>query len=188
MEDKPDEDAKDQHKVQITRYELAWVLALSGTGLGAGVLYLPFAIGTGGLLPILVLTVYCVPLVFLSHRNLSRLCLSPEVPAADMHSVIRYVFPRHYSSLFIVICFLSVFPTLLVYAIGIINITTSFIDNQLQLAVPSTSLVSLILIVVLVSVLVGGEKSLLKVAGGMVTPLTVLMLCFSSVSDSLLED
>ncbi|WP_281647875.1 amino acid permease [Parendozoicomonas sp. Alg238-R29] len=166
-------------KVPVSRYDLAWVMALAGTGLGAGVLYLPFAVGTGGILPILVLTIFCVPLVLFSHRNLSRVCLSPEMPGADMHSVIRHTFPKRYSALFILVCFLSVFPTLLIYAIGITNITTSFIGHQLQQVVPDSKYISAILIILLVTVLAGGEKWLLRVASAMVTPLTLIMLCMA---------
>lgn len=171
--------SKDFKNNPLTKYELAWVMALAGTGLGAGVLYLPFAIGAGGILPIVILTAFCIPLVFFSHRNLSRVCLSPEMPGADMHSVIRHIFAERYSSLFLLICFLSVFPTLLIYAIGITNITSSFISHQLQLAVPDKALISAVLILLLVSVLVGGERWLLSVASAMVLPLTIIMLCLA---------
>ena len=179
MRDRRNLSSGEHSKYFISRYELAWAMALAGTGLGAGVLYLPFAIGTGGFLPIVFLTLFCVPLVFFSHRNLSRVCLSPAIPDADMHSTIKHVFPKRYSSLFIAICFLSVFPTLLIYAIGITNITNSFINHQLQLHAPSNSVVSVILIVCLVIVIAGGERWLLRVASAMVTPLTIIMSCLA---------
>ncbi|MTI14896.1 amino acid permease [Sansalvadorimonas verongulae] len=169
-------DRQKKKNLLLSRHELAWVFALAGTGLGAGVLYLPFAIGTGGILPILTLTLFCLPLVMLSHRNLSRVCLSPEMPSADMHSVIQHIFPKRYSGIFLLICFLSVFPTLLIYSIGITNITSSFIRHQLQHHVPDNIYISAVLIMMLVTVLVGGEKWLLRVASAMVVPLTIIML------------
>ncbi|MCL6270064.1 amino acid permease [Sansalvadorimonas sp. 2012CJ34-2] len=163
----------------ITLYETAWVMALAGTGLGAGVLYLPFAIGAGGFIPIIVLTLFSIPLVYLSHRNLSRACLAPELSDSDIHSLIVGTFPPKISRVLLAVTFLSVFPTLLIYAIGITNITESFIGNQLQLPVPDISLLSAFLISLLVVILAGGEKWLLRVASGMVTPLTVIMLCLA---------
>ena len=101
------------------------------------------------------------------------------MPGADMHSVIRHIFSKRYSSLFLLICFLSVFPTLLIYAIGITNITSSFISHQLQLVAPDNVLISAVLIFLLVGILVGGEKWLLNAASAMVLPLTVIMLCLT---------
>ena len=166
-------------KNSFTFYEAAWVMALAGTGLGAGVLYLPFAIGAGGFIPLIALTLFSIPLVYLSHRNLSRACLAPELPAADIHSLIAHTFPPFITQALLIVTFLSVFPTLLIYSIGITNVTGSFIGNQLQWPVPDASLIAVVLITLLITVVVGGEKWLLRVASGMVTPLAVIMLCLA---------
>ena len=163
----------------MTRYEIAWVMALTGTGLGAGVLYLPFAIGAAGFLPVVILTAFCIPLIFLSHRNLSRVCLAPSFPGGDMHSVVKSAFPQSVSYFLLVVCFFSVFPTLLIYAIGVTNITGSFIEHQLLMPVPDKGLMGVVLITLLVAVLAGGEKWLLRVVSGMVMPLTLIMLCLA---------
>ncbi len=142
----------------LTLYDAAWVMTLSGTGLGAGVLYLPFAIGAGGFIPIVILTLFSIPLVYLSHRNLSRACLAPELTDSDIHTLIEKTFPSYISRILLAVTFFSVFPTLLIYAIGITNITGSFIGNQLHLTVPDTGLMSVVLISLLVAVLTGGRN------------------------------
>ncbi len=169
--------AKPNHSGPVGHYELGWIFALVGTGLGAGVLYLPFAIGTGGFLPLVVLALLCGPLVFHSHRNLSRACMSEELSGSDMHSLVQYLFPPRFAFIFTIICLIAVFPTVLVYSIGITNLSSSFITHQLKLTGVDYSVVAIAIITLLVAVIVGGEKWLLSVSSAMVAPLTVIMFC-----------
>lgn len=55
--------------------ELAWVLALFGTAIGAGILYLPLQAGSGSLWALILLGVLIFPLVYLSHRSVLEMLL-----------------------------------------------------------------------------------------------------------------
>lgn len=55
--------------------ELGWILALFGTAIGAGILYLPLQAGTGSLWALVLLTVVIFPLVYLSHRSVLEMLL-----------------------------------------------------------------------------------------------------------------
>ncbi len=55
-----------------------WMLALFGTAIGAGVLFLPINAGLGGIWPLILMTIIIGPMTFLAHRGLTRLCLSSK--------------------------------------------------------------------------------------------------------------
>ncbi len=55
--------------------ELAWVLALFGTAIGAGILYLPLQAGSGSLWALILLGALIFPLVYLSHRSVLEMLL-----------------------------------------------------------------------------------------------------------------
>ena len=68
---------------------MRWVITLFGTGVGAGILFLPINAGLGGIWPLLIVTILIGPMTYLSHRALSRfVCASPD-PGADITVVAR---------------------------------------------------------------------------------------------------
>jgi maltodextrin utilization protein YvdJ len=54
---------------------------LFGTAVGAGVLYLPITAGRVGFVSLLLIAFLVVPVIFFSHRNMTRFCL--EAPRLD---------------------------------------------------------------------------------------------------------
>lgn len=55
--------------------DLSWVLALFGTAIGAGILYLPLQVGTGSLWALFLLAVLVFPLLYLAHRLVLEMLL-----------------------------------------------------------------------------------------------------------------
>ncbi|EIC20388.1 aromatic amino acid transport family protein [Thiorhodovibrio frisius] len=49
--------------------EITWMLALFGTAIGAGILYLPLQAGTGSLWALILLSALIFPLLYLAHRR-----------------------------------------------------------------------------------------------------------------------
>lgn len=53
-------------------FDLRWILSLFGTAVGAGILFLPIRAGSGGFWAVVVMSALIFPMVWLSHRALSR--------------------------------------------------------------------------------------------------------------------
>lgn len=58
--------------MQWNRFDTRWTLSLFGTAVGAGILFLPIRAGTGGFYPVVLMSFLIFPMVWLSHRALSR--------------------------------------------------------------------------------------------------------------------
>ena len=55
-----------------TEKDTGWLFSHIGTGIGAGLLYLPISAGVGGIWPLIILSFLCGPMVLLTHRSLTR--------------------------------------------------------------------------------------------------------------------
>ena len=113
-----------------TRFDTRWVLSLFGTAVGAGILYLPIKAGAGGVFPVLVMACVIFPMVFLSHRALSRFVLQASGDDQDITCAAEEYFGRKISLFIAVLYFFAIFPICLAYCVGITNTFESFIYNQ----------------------------------------------------------
>ena len=152
-----------------------WMLTLFGTAIGAGVLFLPINAGLGGIWPLILMTFVIGPMTFLAHRGLSRLCLSATNPTANITETVREHFGPDAGSLITFCYFASIFPILLIYGIGLTNTVNSLLENQLGLEAPHRSILSLTLVLTMVSVMVAGQKIVLKVTNAIVYPLIAVL-------------
>lgn len=159
--------------------DTGWMLNLFGTAIGAGVLYLPINAGAGGIWPLIVLSIIAVPMVWLAHRNLVRFCLSASDPQANITSTVREHFGENAGQVLTVAYFLSIYPILLLYGIGITNVVNSFMEHQLDVEPLPRIWLSLFLVVGLVSVMYTGEKWMLRFVKAMVYPLVAILCCIS---------
>ena len=152
-----------------------WMLTLFGTAIGAGVLFLPINAGLGGIWPLILMTLIIGPMTFLAHRGLNRLCLSSTNPQANITETVTEHFGENAGSLITFCYFASIFPILLIYGIGITNTISSLLVNQLELEAPSRAILSLVLVLTMVSVMVAGQKIVLKVTNAIVYPLIIVL-------------
>lgn len=113
-----------------TRFDTRWVLSLFGTAVGAGILYLPIKAGAGGVFPVLVMACVIFPMVFLSHRALSRFVLQASGNDQDITCAAEEYFGRKISLFIAVLYFFAIFPICLAYCVGITNTFESFIYHQ----------------------------------------------------------
>ena len=93
-----------------TRFDTRWVLSLFGTAVGAGILYLPIKAGVGGIFPVLVMACIIFPMVFLSHRALSRFVLQASGNDQDITCAAEEYFGRKISLFIAVLYFFPIFP------------------------------------------------------------------------------
>ncbi|MCQ9325458.1 HAAAP family serine/threonine permease [Neisseria dentiae] len=162
------------------KFDLAWLLNLFGTAVGAGVLFLPINAGMNGFWPLVVMVIIVGPMTYFAHRGLARFVLSSSNPGSDITEVVEEHFGPTAGKLITLLYFFAIFPILLIYGNGITNTVDSFIVNQLGMAAPPRTLLSLVLIAALIGILLLGERIVLKVTEWLVYPL-VLILFFLSL-------
>jgi serine transporter len=71
--------------------------------------------------------------------------------------------------------FFAIYPIVLIYGVGITNTVDSFIVNQLQMTPPPRWILSIVLIMGMMSVMLAGEKLMLKVTQFLVYPLIAIL-------------
>ncbi|MGC3834064.1 HAAAP family serine/threonine permease [Moritella viscosa] len=150
-------------------------MSLFGTAVGAGILFLPINIGAGGFWPLIIMALLAGPMTFFAHRGLSRFVLSSNNPEADFTDVVEEHFGHNAGRVISILYFLSIYPILLIYGVGLTNTVDSFIVNQLGLVSPSRVLLSGILVAGMVSVMMGGERLVLKAFEIIVYPLVFIL-------------
>lgn len=158
------------------RLDTSWVLSLFGTAVGAGILFLPIRAGSGGLWPLVIMTLLIGPMTYLSHRALSRFVVHSANPGADITRVVEEYFGSGAGKLITILYFFSIYPIVLIYGVGITNTVDSLLVNQLGMASPPRWLLSAILIAVMMAVMVSGERIILMVTGWVVYPLIAILI------------
>ncbi|MFV7771817.1 serine/threonine transporter [Shewanella marisflavi] len=163
-----------------TRNDTTWMLSLFGTAVGAGILFLPINAGMGGFWPLVLMALIIGPMTYLAHRGLSRFVCSSQRQGSDITHVVEEYFGVGAGKAITLLYFFAIYPIVLIYGVGITNTVDSFIVNQLGMASPPRFLLSGILVLGMMSVMVSGEKFMLKVTQLLVYPL-VGILAFMSL-------
>lgn len=159
--------------------DTGWMLNLFGTAIGAGILYLPISAGAGGIWPLIILAVMAGPMVWLAHQNLVRFCLSASDPKANITGTVNEHFGEKAGRILTFAYFLSIYPIILLYGIGITNVVLSFIEHQLQWQLPSRLWLCLGLVVGLVAIMHAGETWMLRAVKMLCYPLVAVLLGIS---------
>ena len=98
--------------------EWSWILALFGTAVGAGILYLPLEVGSTGIWALVVLSAVVFPLIYYSHKSILDLLLS-ESENSDYPSLVVSSFGRRFSQVVVIIYFITFYAVLFSYSIGL---------------------------------------------------------------------
>lgn len=162
-----------------TQHDTYWLLSLFGTAVGAGILFLPINIGLGGFWPLVLMAVLAFPMTYLSHRGLARFVLSSRRPNADFTDVVEEHFGQNAGRLISLLYFLSIFPILLIYGVGLTNTVDSFLVNQADMVSPPRTLLSGALVFGLIAIMLSGEKIMLRAFAIMVYPLAAILALLS---------
>ncbi len=166
-------------KLTWQKQDILWVLSLFGTAVGAGILFLPIEAGLGGIWPLILLTLFTMPMVYLSHKFFAYFVLSAKNEVDDITLVARTHFGLKIGTLINVLYFLAIFPILLVYGVGLTNTLQSVIINQLHLPQPNRLFLSFSITAIMISIMYFGEKLMLTVTEFLVFPLVFLLFCIS---------
>lgn len=176
-----------------TSFDTRWMVSLFGTAVGAGILFLPIRAGTGGFLPVVIMTILIFPMVWLSHRALSRFVLESQNDGHDITQVAEEYWGRGASLVITILYFFAIYPICLAYGVGITNTFESFFINQLGLnhfvliaADGSKSLepvaravLAFILVLALMSIMFLKEEWITWACTILVYPLCGVLLAFS---------
>ncbi|MGL5948730.1 MAG: serine/threonine transporter [Aeromonas sp.] len=157
------------------RADATWVISLFGTAVGAGILFLPINAGMGGFWPLVVMALLVGPMTYLAHRGLARFVLSSKNPQADITQVVEEHFGTGAGKLITLLYFFAIYPIVLIYGVGITNTVESFMVNQLAMTPPPRAILSIVLILGMMSVMLAGEKLMLKVTEFLVYPLVAIL-------------
>ncbi|MCG3724452.1 HAAAP family serine/threonine permease [Vibrio cincinnatiensis] len=160
-------------------HDTYWTLSLFGTAVGAGILFLPINLGLGGFWPLIILATLAYPMTYFSHRGLARFVLSSQQSQGDFTDVIQEHFGVKAGRTISWLYFLSIFPILLIYGVGLTNTVESFLIHQAAVTPPPRTLLSGLLVLVLFSIMLGGEKIMLRTFAVMVYPLAAILLILS---------
>ncbi|GAB6262228.1 serine/threonine transporter [Photobacterium sp. CCB-ST2H9] len=166
-------------KSRWTAQDTTWVLSLFGTAVGAGILFLPINAGMSGFWPLVAMTILVGPMTYFAHRGLARFVLSSSKPGSDITEVVEEHFGVNAGKLITLLYFFAIYPIVLIYGVGITNTVDSFMVNQLGMESMPRALLSIILILGMMSVMVAGEKLMLKVTQFLVYPLVGILLFMS---------
>lgn len=173
-----------------TEFDTRWMLSLFGTAVGAGILFLPIRAGMGGFWPVVVMTLLIFPMVWLSHRALSRFVNETSSVDHDITHAAEEYWGRNTSFLITILYFFAIYPICLAYGVGITNTFASFFINQLQLTnlydsqtmqlYPSVRLIlAIILASAMMVIMLLKEKTITKACNFLVYPLCLVLFAFS---------
>ncbi|ODQ00831.1 MULTISPECIES: HAAAP family serine/threonine permease [Salinivibrio] len=162
-----------------TQHDTHWALSLFGTAVGAGILFLPINLGMGGIWPLIIMAVLAFPMTFMAHRGLARFVLSSRHKDADFTDVVAEHFGANAGRMISVLYFLSIFPILLIYGVGLTNTVDSFLVNQLGWVSPNRILLSGVLVAGMIAIMLGGERLMLRAFAAMVYPLVAILAFLS---------
>lgn len=164
--------------MRLDRKDWEWVLTCFGTAVGAGILYLPIRAGLGGIWPLLILTALIFPVTMLAHRGITRVVASCPQPT-DIVGAVEHDLGRNVGFAVSMLYFLSIVTICVGYATGVTNIVQSFLQNQLGIDGISRPILTFLLLAGLTSVILAGEKFMVRVTSLMTFPLIIMLVGLS---------
>ena len=156
-----------------------WGLTLFGTAVGAGILYLPLAVASGGIWALVLMAALILPMTYLSHRALCRVVLAGKRPDGDITEAVEDHFGKTAGFMITLVYFITIYSICLVYAIGITNEFNALIANMLHMPQPPRWILSLVLVLVMTTVVLFGTNVMTRVTSVLVFPLIVLLFALS---------
>jgi serine transporter len=161
--------------MKIRESDLFWSFSLHGTAIGAGVLFLPIAIGILGLIPTIIILLFIFPLVFFPHRSLCRFVISDINKDADIIVVANTYFGDRAGFLFNLLYLFCILPILFIYGVGTVNTLLDFLKRQLHYDIQYRFPISFIIIAMLILIVSFGKKNIIKIMSIIVIPFILIL-------------
>jgi serine transporter len=158
----------------------SWTMGFVGTGIGAGILFLPIQAGTSGMICFLLSCCIAFTLSYVSHKTFAKLIIDSGAPK-DFPQVIQNYLGNTFALITTILFFLLMIGYLSVYVIGL-NVGLSeylYSLKIIQTPLHNTSLFPLILISTLVAIISLNERIIIKIMSFITFPLIILLLILS---------
>jgi serine transporter len=163
-----------------TRHDVEWLLALFASALGIGILYLPIQVGPAGIWPFLLLACVCFPLIWQSRNILTHLLLARGAQI-DIAKIVGQDLNEGAGMLVRLLGMLLYLGLAIACATGMINIASTFVENQLGLeSIPRPVLGLLLALGLSAVMLASGEKVILRISAMAVYPLIAILIVLTA--------
>ena len=167
----------------LNRDKRAWMFSLVGSGIGAGILFLPIETGQAGFIISIIALVISYPIVFFAQKYLMILVLKAN-NAESINVAMEDYIGKYFAILFSVIYGLMTFVMVSAYAIGINTTIVSLLNNFNLVNSNFThlqfSLLAFIVLGILTTLALFGERLLIKLLG-YITLLLIFALIVTSI-------
>ena len=160
----------------------SWVLALFGTAVGAGILFLPIQVGQSGFWVLILVAVLIYPTIYLGH-SLYALIPSRAANGADFIAAVGRWLPR-WGAVLLHLLFIGWLLTLLIaYSISLTNDLGEFLSNQewLTINIRHRVWLSFCILAALMLLLRFARPVLVRILGGL-SLLLIVLLCLVSAA------
>ena len=160
--------------------QFAWVLGFVGTGIGAGILFLPMQAGIGGIICFLISSSIAFTFSYISHKVFTRLVIDSSSPK-DYIQIVKQYLGNSFSFISAIMFFLLMIGYLTVYVLGL-NIGVSeylYSLNIIPVNCHKTYWFPFIVVFTLAFIITLNEKIIIKLMSLITFPLIALLLFLS---------
>ncbi len=164
--------------MKLNKFDIQWSVALFGTAVGAGILFLPIRAGMNGVIPILIMILLIFPMVYLSHKYLANFVIEAK-NSTDITQSAKEGFGSFGGNVLSVLYFFAIYPICLAYGVGITNTMDSFLHNQLSFTLIPRWILAIILITLMMLVMTFKKNWMLKITNIITYPLIILLFMCS---------
>lgn len=159
--------------------KLTWTMSFVGTGIGAGILFLPLQAGVGGVICFIVSAVVAFFFSIISHKIFAKLTVESAEPR-DYSMIVKRSLGRNFSLIVTVFFFILTLGYLAVYIIGL-NVgighflyTCGAPDN-----LEKSFWFTLSIVVALILIVSANPGLIVKIMGAVTFPLIIMLTCLS---------
>ncbi len=159
--------------------QFTWTMSFVGTGIGAGILFLPLQAGVGGILCFIISAAVAFFFSVISHKIFAKLTIDADEPR-DYSMIVKRTLGKNYSLLVTILFFVLTMGYLAVYIIGL-NVGLAHFLNTCGAPdnLEKYFLFTLAIVIVLIIIVSANPALIVKIMGAVTFPLIVLLTALS---------
>ena len=158
----------------------AWSMGFVGTGIGAGILFLPIQAGVGGIVCFFLSAIVAFSLSYVSHKVFTKLVIDSKTPK-DFPQIVQNNLGTTFSLIATILFFLLMLGYLSVYIVGF-NVGIAAYLQDLGIAhseLSNTIWFPTLILIILMTIVSLNERIVIKIMGFITFPLIILLLFLS---------
>lgn len=159
---------------------IAWILTLFGTAVGAGILFLPLQASAAGILVLILVTLISLPAVYFAHKNIGTI-MAESKEKVDYTGAVNEFMGIKLGFWMNIVFFISLFLLLIVYSSGLNSEFGELLESEhiTKINPSHAPYLSLLILIALMVIIRIGEKVMLKFMGAITFILVILLLAVS---------